>query len=163
MKKVYFNVDICVGCRSCEIACAVEHSRSKLLYEAIREEPRPVHRVRVLTANGLPLPIQCRHCADAPCIDACKSGALHKDETGATLIDRKRCVGCWMCVMVCPYGVITMDGEQKVAMKCDLCADSDERACVAACPTGALFYGELEEFRQAVKYKIESLQSIQDH
>jgi anaerobic carbon-monoxide dehydrogenase iron sulfur subunit len=150
MKKVYLNSKLCLGCRSCEIACAVEHSRSKVLHEAIGEKKRPVKRVKVMGVEGLPLPLQCRHCTDAPCVDACKSGAMHKDEDGATLIDRERCVGCWMCVMVCPYGVIAMDDEHTVALKCDLCSGADERACVAACPTGALFFGELDDFKETM-------------
>jgi len=153
MKKIYFNINICAACRSCEIACAVEHSQSKLLHEAIREKKPPVQRVRVGSAEGRPLALQCRHCPDAPCIDACKSGAMHKSETGATQINRERCVGCWMCVMVCPFGVIAIDREQKVALKCDLCVDSEKRACVDGCPTGAIFYGELEEFKEFAKGK----------
>jgi carbon-monoxide dehydrogenase iron sulfur subunit len=153
MKKVYFNIDLCLGCRSCELACAVEHSQSKLLHEAVREEPRPVRRVKVGVTNGLPIPLQCRHCEDAPCLDACKSGAMHRDESGAILIERDRCVGCWMCIMVCPYGVVAMDGDKKAALKCDLCADSETRACVEVCPTGALYYGELEEFEEQIGKK----------
>ena len=65
----------------------------------------------------------------------------------AVLCDEDRCVGCWMCVMVCPYGVIhsceSYDRSQgKIASKCDLCAGEDVPACVAHCPNEALTLSE---------------------
>ena len=37
-KKLYYDVKKCLGCRSCEIACAVAHSQSKELFKALKEE-----------------------------------------------------------------------------------------------------------------------------
>jgi carbon-monoxide dehydrogenase iron sulfur subunit len=82
------------------------------------------------------------------------SGALTKDEeTGATLHNKEKCVGCWMCVMVCPFGAIIRDAEEHIAVKCDLCPDRDDYACVIACPTGALFSGTKEEFWKKLNKK----------
>ena len=82
------------------------------------------------------------------------SGALSKDtESGATLHDKDKCVGCWMCVMVCPFGAILRSAEDHLAVKCDLCPDREDFACVAACPTGALFMGSKKEFEQKIKLK----------
>lgn len=146
MKRIYVLAARCTACRTCEISCAVEHSVSKTLHSAVIEEPRPIPRVRVENADGKPLALQCRFCVDSPCVDACKSGALRRDDAGAPQIDRERCVGCWMCVMTCPFGAIEADRTQGIAMKCDLCAAAGTPVCVESCPTGALFYGEREEF-----------------
>ena len=40
-KIISCRVERCLGCRSCEIACALEHSKSKTLRGAVRESPRP--------------------------------------------------------------------------------------------------------------------------
>ncbi|MBI4787716.1 MAG: 4Fe-4S binding protein [Chloroflexi bacterium] len=56
--------------------------------------------------------------------------------------DSARCVGCWMCVMVCPFDAIQRDLEIQVARKCDLCPDREIPACVTVCPTEALMLAE---------------------
>ena len=53
-------------------------------------------------------------------------------------------MGCWTCIMVCPYGAIIMDKEGKVVAKCDLCQGFDEPACVANCPNEALVFKEVK-------------------
>ena len=150
MKRLFVDVERCLSCRSCEIACAVEHSNSKELFSSLKEEPKPRPRTKVERDTKLQtFPLQCRHCEEPYCIDACISGAVSKDpETGLVLLDEDKCVGCWMCVMVCPFGVIRPAKEKKIALRCDLCQDKEIPACVAACPTRALFFGELEDFKK---------------
>lgn len=152
--KIYCDISKCVGCRSCEIACAVEHSQSKNIFNAIKEKIPPKKRVRAENVGNKIISLHCQHCEDAPCIKACMSGALSKDEkTGATLHDKDKCVGCWMCAMTCPFGAIVRDVENHIAVKCDLCPDREDFACVVACPTGALFVGTKEEFEKKIKEK----------
>jgi len=147
MKKVYCNFQLCLGCKSCEVACAIEHSKSKDVYKAVSEDG--VHRrVRVGKSTYTPFPIRCQHCEDAPCVTACISGALRKDEKGRTIHDAEKCVGCWMCIMACPFGALTKDDRTKTVFKCDLCPDRDTPACVEACPTKALFFGTVPEFEK---------------
>ena len=153
MKRIYVDVDKCLACRSCEIACAVQHSLAKNLVSALREELQPRPRVHLGSSPDLKgLPLQCRHCEEPYCVDACISGAISKDpETGLINIDEDRCVGCWMCIMVCPFGVVKPSREKKVALRCDLCQGEEVPACVKACPTKALFFGEAEDFKKIVK------------
>jgi len=152
--KIYCDITKCIGCKSCEIACAVEHSLSKDIFSAIREKPLAKKRVKAENVGNKIISLHCQHCEDAPCIKACMSGALSKDEkTGATLHNKDKCVGCWMCVMVCPFGAIVQDIENHIAVKCDLCPDREDFACVAACPTGALFVGTKEELERKIKEK----------
>lgn len=140
MKKIYIHEEYCIGCRLCEIHCIVSHSRSKKLIKAFKNEfPRPLPRLVVEESGYLSFALQCRHCQDAPCLSACITGAMFRDEkTGVVLHDKEKCVGCWMCIMVCPYGVIKMDRNNKIASKCDLCYGEDIPACVAHCPNEAL-------------------------
>jgi len=72
------------------------------------------------------------------------TAALSQDAaTGAVYLDQSRCVGCWMCLMVCPYDAIVRDVQRQVAIKCDLCPGRETPACVMACPTEALMVREI--------------------
>ena len=151
MRKV-LTVDIkrCLACKSCEIACAVAHSKSAVLEEAMAESPKPQKRVTVEAVGENAVPLQCRHCEDAPCITVCPTAAIHReDPDGPVLIDQERCIGCKFCLIVCPFGVIDVSGDGKVMIKCDLCIDrtkaGEDPACVEACPTKALSLVDEEE------------------
>ncbi len=134
-----------MGCRLCEVYCIVQHSKSKDFIKAYRREHhRPLSRIKLEEVRPLSFAIQCRNCEDSPCVVACLSGAMRLDEeTGIVIHDQEKCVGCWTCVMVCPYDAIRIDLERKVVAKCDLCRDLDAPACVANCPNEALIYEEV--------------------
>jgi carbon-monoxide dehydrogenase iron sulfur subunit len=146
MKEITIDISKCTGCKSCEIACRVEHSLSKNLFTAISEDKLPQKRVFVETNGINKIPIQCRNCEDSPCITACMTGAMHKDSRGIAICDEYKCIGCFMCIMVCPFGVINISRYEKKVLKCDRCPDRDIPACVNACPTGAIKYEEVDEF-----------------
>lgn len=144
------NAQRCLGCKSCELACAVEHSKSGDLYEAISEYPRPSSRVDVVNGSNFVIPMQCRQCEDAPCVAVCPTEALHRtDQDSPVLVDQDKCIGCKWCVIACPFGVIELSSKSKNIIKCDQCFERVERglmpACVTACHTGALQFRSLEE------------------
>ena len=141
MKRITINEQYCIGCRLCEIYCQVKHSKSRKILKAFKEEKQDMlSRVLVEEIGSNSFAIQCRHCADAPCVDACIAGAMTKNEkTGVVNCDEEKCVGCWSCIMVCPYGAVKMDIKtKKAASKCDLCLDESTPVCVANCPNEAL-------------------------
>lgn len=145
-KEIFVRLDRCMGCHSCEMACAVEHSQTKFLHTAMSEQPQPKPRLYVeWVPSGDQVPILCRHCEDAPCMHACISGAISRTDDVVTTNEDK-CIGCWTCVMVCPYGVIGRHLEKHKAYRCDRCPDRQDPACVTACPTNALLYRSVEEF-----------------
>ncbi|MFH0827768.1 MAG: 4Fe-4S dicluster domain-containing protein [Candidatus Omnitrophota bacterium] len=143
MKSLYYNVKKCTGCRSCEIACAVAHSESNELFGALREKILSLPRVKVSGCQGNNYPVSCRHCQEPKCVDACMAAALSLDKKkGIVEHNEKRCVGCWMCVMVCPYSAIKPNLKTKMPVRCDKCQDKQEPACVKACPTAAIIWQE---------------------
>jgi len=148
MKKILVHFEKCTGCKSCELACAVEHSVSKNLMQAIFEPRPPRHRIYVEAVGSKPVPVHCHHCEEAPCEKACISGAIRTEmQRGAVVLLGQKCIGCWSCVMVCPVGVIgRQHNGHSVAFKCDRCPDRDTPACVAGCPTHALEFVEVESF-----------------
>ncbi len=147
MKRIVAREEYCVGCRLCEIHCLVQHSKSKKIIKAFREERDSVlPRLRVEESGCVSFALQCRHCEQASCIEACMTGAMHRaPETGAVLCDTDRCVGCWMCIMVCPLGAIRRGPDSHVASKCDLCIGEDYPVCVANCPNEAIALREEDE------------------
>lgn len=158
MNIVFVNPERCIGCKQCQIACAVEHSQSKNLYSVVFESPIPHPRIHA--APGLYLntsfPNKCRHCNPAPCMAACPTGAISRDaDLDIVLINGYKCITCGMCAMVCPFDVITYYAsptvklDKAIAIKCDNCIERQRRgeipACVEVCKVGALQFGDINE------------------
>ena len=156
-KEILIRYERCLGCRSCELACAVAHTPEKTLLAAVAADPPPRKRLFVEQVESHKLPFVCRHCEEPYCVDACISGAMHRRPDGVVTNEGgpHPCVGCWMCVMVCPYGVIRADYREREALKCDrACLDeAGVPACVAACPTKALVYTTVDEFGRARRWE----------
>jgi carbon-monoxide dehydrogenase iron sulfur subunit len=162
MKTVFVNPERCVGCRQCEFACAVEHSLSREPTQAVFESPAPRPRIHVTPgrAYATSFPNKCRHCDPAPCEQVCPTGAITRDrERGLVQSDARRCIACAMCAMVCPFDVISFhefaDGgpARITALKCDGCVQridaGRQPACVEACKTGALMFGDINRLIEA--------------
>ncbi|MFC1963805.1 4Fe-4S dicluster domain-containing protein [Chloroflexota bacterium] len=147
MKKVYVKEEACISCRLCEVYCRLAHSQSKDLIKAFkRETPPSLSRIRMEKNGIVSFSVRCQHCEDAPCVSTCLTGALSRDpSTNLVIVDEEKCMGCWTCILVCPFGAIRQDtGRGKIA-KCDLCQGEEEPACVAHCPNEALIYAEVDE------------------
>ena len=144
--RILANEEICIGCHLCEVHCLVEHSRSRQIIKAFkREKPRALARVRVEENRPTSVAIQCHHCSEPMCVYACLTGAMQKDpETGIVTSDPSRCMGCWTCIMVCPYGAPVRDESAGIVVKCDLCSHRITPACVAHCPNEALTLVKVE-------------------
>ncbi|MDP6437998.1 MAG: 4Fe-4S binding protein [Candidatus Brocadiia bacterium] len=143
----------CLGCKSCEIACAKAHAGFADIVEAVLSEAPLVPRVHVIAAGGHAVPVQCQQCEDAPCVQVCTSGALYRDEAGGrVLASPEKCIACKACVRVCPFEAIRWSDAEKHPVKCDLCEGIIEEGecpvCVAACPTGALDAVGVEELHR---------------
>jgi carbon-monoxide dehydrogenase iron sulfur subunit len=62
--------------------------------------------------------------------------------TGNVTVDSDKCMGCWTCIVACPYGALTRDTSNRVVAKCDLCPEHEMPVCVANCPNEALVVAE---------------------
>ena len=149
MKQVIaIDIEKCVGCHSCQIACALAHSGASTLFDAVQQELPVQARISVLLAGNTPVAVQCRHCDDPPCVEKCPTDAMHKrDSDGVVTVDTELCIACKVCTKVCPlgeFGVISKSRDEaaKTIIKCDMCPERTSQgllpACVEACPTGAL-------------------------
>lgn len=157
MKTVFVRQERCVGCRHCELACAVEHSENRDLFQAISEDKTSRPRIHVESVdNYLTFPNRCRHCDPAPCMQVCPTRAIYRDgETGSVLVQYGSCIQCAVCAMACPFGIISfqqvrqVEGDRQVNAKCDNCIgrlrEGRIPACAEACKTGALEFGDAND------------------
>ena len=141
MHRILINKELCMGCKSCVLACMLKHSKAKNMYLLDLESIDAESMGHIeLDKDNNPVPILCRHCEEPECVLTCMSGAMTKDrETGVVLYDNQKCGSCYMCVMSCPYGILKVDDRTKQnILKCDLCKDEECPKCVANCTTGAI-------------------------
>lgn len=142
----------CIGCRTCEVACAVSHQASDA--QGTVQANAPFHpRLKLVVTERITTPILCRQCEDKPCAMACPNQAI-VTENGCVSVRQERCIGCKSCVVACPYGAMNVvvtetapesdslfaKAHKKAhALKCDLCGHrADGPACISVCPTQAL-------------------------
>lgn len=129
-KVLMIHPDKCTGCRNCTLGCSFSHE----------QQFRPAaSRVHVFSweREGFSVPMMCQQCDDAACVKVCPTGALHRTK-GAALVeyDRKKCIGCRMCTIACPFGNAVYDAATESILKCDTCGG--DPACVRMCPSQAL-------------------------
>jgi formate dehydrogenase iron-sulfur subunit len=104
----------------------------------------------------------CKHCAHAPCHEACPTGAIIRTEFDTVYVQQDICNGCGYCVVACPFGVIARDEQgTHTARKCTLCydrlKDGIEPACAKACPTSSIQFGEVEELKERARKRVGTL------
>lgn len=127
-----FNPNLCLGCRSCEMACRNEnHTPAEIHWRKVTE-PSP----------GLYLSMSCNHCDSPECFRICPQNAFTKRTDGIVEIDSSRCNGCHLCYGACPYHVPQYDPATNKVTRCQMCYPRQDHglppACVEACTTGAL-------------------------
>lgn len=125
MEKILIQPDICDGCLDCEEACTKLHGESGIILREV---------------EGSYYPIICQHCEDAPCKLICPTEAI--DDEGIT---KEKCIGCGLCMMVCPFGAIVI--HERKAHKCNQCPDLDTPACIKACSKRALTMVDTEKMK----------------
>jgi Fe-S-cluster-containing dehydrogenase component/CRP-like cAMP-binding protein len=100
------DMDLCVRCGNCSLACHKVHGQSRLLRRGI-SITRPVSIGSEAIQHVLS-PQVCMHCKDPECLTGCPTGAIFRDPRGYVDIDPATCIGCFDCATQCPYDAISM-------------------------------------------------------
>jgi Fe-S-cluster-containing dehydrogenase component len=168
---VLVDVSKCIGCRSCEAACAKANGlpdpdwSDDMSYAKPREATDRQLTVvnRHLTSKGeVYVKTQCMHCLEPACVAGCLTRALDRKPNGAVVWDGDKCMGCRFCMVSCPFDVPRFEygSTNPKIQKCRLCMErlqaGEQPACVTECGGGALTFGkrsDLLEQARATIYK----------
>jgi len=171
----FTDTSVCIGCKACEVACKEWNQLPDKDVGFLGESLDNTGELNGSTwrhvkfidnvpdetmgeGNGSAFLIMsdvCKHCQHASCMDVCPTGAIIRTEFDTVFIQEDVCNGCRNCISACPYDVIAIDEDEKVAQKCTLCYDrlqgGLEPACAKACPTDSIQFGPLDELRETAK------------
>ena len=100
------DMDLCIRCGNCSLACHKVHGQSRLLRRGIHVE-RPVQAGSSAMQHVLS-PSVCMHCKDPECLTGCPTGAIFRDPKGQVDVNAHTCIGCFDCATQCPYTAISM-------------------------------------------------------
>ena len=136
-KVLMIDYEKCTGCRLCEQVCSVKH-------EGVSNPARSRIKIVKWEMEGRYVPMSCQQCESAPCMAVCPVKAISRDGgTGRVEIDYDVCIGCRMCVAICPFGAMSFDTLAKKVIKCDFC-DGDPQ-CVVCCEAKAIDYVDADK------------------
>ena len=188
----FTDTTVCIGCKACEVACKEWNNlpadnvgltgesydntgalsantwRHVAFVEkrsgcgdgpGVRDPRQPAFQ-----SGWLMLSDVCKHCHNAPCLEACPTGALFKTEFDTVVVQQDICNGCGYCIPACPFGVVDLNTIDGKAHKCTLCYDrlkgGLEPACAKSCPTDSIQFGELEVLQHRAEKRVEELHAL---
>ena len=187
----FTDTTLCIGCKACEVACKQwnglpadglrltgdSYDNTGTLSATSWRHVKFIEQFPDPTAGRIALDVVpadpagpgrwlmmsdvCKHCATAPCQQACPTGAIIHNEFTNVFIQPDLCNGCAYCVAACPFGVITRAAADGHSHKCTLCYDRQAAgavpACAKACPTASIVYGPVEALREQGRRRVEQL------
>ena len=134
VKEIKVDLDKCIGCRACEVACSAFHATPKY---SSTNPARSRIRVMIDDLKDVYVPIRAGDYTPAEC-------------TGRNTytINGKEYRECSFCGVSCPSRDYFKEPDSGLPLKCDMC-ESDpplaEPMCVQWCLADALTYEEREE------------------
>jgi carbon-monoxide dehydrogenase iron sulfur subunit len=139
-KVLVHDHTICTGCMRCMTTCSTYNNGSTSLTKArlqiVRHEGHAITRMDEVD-ELIFQPMICQQCDKPRCQEFCPTHAIDRNpETRAMVINYDRCIGCRLCMAVCPFGAMRYDSSRRRVFKCELCEGDPQ--CVKLCPQEAL-------------------------
>lgn len=157
----------CIGCRSCEFACATANGLPEPDANAVPSPDRTTSTTQWTVVQGyqvgdrrITVKRQCMHCLQPACASACLTKAMLKTPDGPVTWNGSKCMGCRYCMVSCPFDVPKFEyhSANPRIQKCQMCAArvaaGEPPACVAACPAGALTFGRRNNLLDEARSRI---------
>ncbi len=177
----YTDTSVCIGCKACEVAChqwnaipardgglvpllGTSYDNTGALSDVDWRHVKFIEKFSEdrSQAQWLMMSDVCKHCVNAPCLEVCPTGAIVRTEFDTVYIQEPACNGCRDCIAACPFGVIHVSAEKRIAQKCTFCYDRLKSglvpACAQACPTASIQFGPIDELRERAARRVEQLQ-----
>ena len=185
----FTDTTLCIGCKACEVACkewnalpadnlglrgtsydntgdlgATTWRHVHFIEHIGNGDGARVTEMPPFQSNWLMMSDVCKHCANAPCLEACPTGSIFRTEFDTVVVQQDICNGCGYCQPACPFGVVEVSFEDGKAHKCTLCYDrlkgGFEPACAKSCPTDSIQFGELGDLHERAARRVRSLHEI---
>jgi formate dehydrogenase iron-sulfur subunit len=182
----FTDTTVCIGCKACQVAChqwndlPAGHGPARQSLPVLSGNSydntgsfsdvnwRHVKFIEQFSpdpdrtqAAWLMMSDVCKHCANAPCLEVCPTGAILRTEFDTVYINEPACNGCRDCISACPFGVIYMSETRHVAQKCTFCYDRLRKglvpACAQACPTQSIRFGPLDHLKHEAEARVRQL------
>lgn len=159
----------CIGCRSCEKACAKIHGFEvpDIKNDKALESLRTTSENRYTIVNRYKTDVgdvfvkqQCMHCWQPACTSACLTNSMYKTKQGPVIWRADKCMGCRFCMAACPFYIpkFEYNSWNPKIQKCNMCwerlQEGKKPACVGACPTGALMFGKKRNLMEIARVRI---------
>jgi Fe-S-cluster-containing dehydrogenase component len=174
---ILYDSTRCVGCQSCEYACAEANNLPEPVDYPEMGVTRKTNEARRTVVNVYDTPQgevyvkrQCMHCNEPACTAACLTQAMYKTKEGPVIWRADKCMGCRYCMVSCPFDVPKFEyhSPNPKITKCDMCYDRVKEgklpACVESCPNDALLFGKRSDLiREARKRIHENPETYQDY
>jgi formate dehydrogenase iron-sulfur subunit len=172
------DTSTCIGCKACEVACqewndlppetTVQLGTYQTLPDMTSNFWNLIRFNEVDTDSGgfswLMRKDQCMHCAEPGCLIACPApGAIVQYANGIVDFQQDSCIGCGYCMTGCPFNVPKFAEKTRRVYKCTMCVDRVsvglQPACVKACPTSCLQFGEKDAMLEIAATRVEQLKA----
>jgi formate dehydrogenase iron-sulfur subunit len=157
---ILFDSTKCIGCRSCESACAEKWGNPYNEQIGAQEKLSARKLTTIQTKGEKYMRKLCMHCLEPACASACPVSALYKTAEGPVEYDAEKCIGCRYCMTACAFSVPSYEWDKRLpkVKKCNLCRERQlvgkPTACSEACPTEATITGNRDKMIAEAKKRV---------